>query len=106
MIDGAEQKLVRLHQAKSDVDDKMAVVHQTLQEVRQIIQNNLHNKDNLDGVMTRKEPQYMACLELKHRELEDLFRQDEHHLAENIELSKRRAAEIKTEIEALMERQR
>ena len=91
---------------KSEVDDKMALVHQTLQEIRQLIKSNLHNKDNLAGVMMQEEAEYMACLEVKHRKLEELFRKDEHQLAENIELSKRQADEIKAEIEALMERQR
>ena len=54
--------------------------------------------------MTQKEAEYMACLELKHRELDDLFRRDELQLAKNIELSKRPAYEVKAEIEALMER--
>ena len=48
----------------------------------------------------------MTCFELKHRELEDIFRQDEHQLAENIEVSKREADEIKKEIREFLEKQR
>ena len=81
IIAGAEQKLVRLHQVNSEVDDKMAVVYQTLREIRQIIRSNLHNKGILAGVLTQEEAQYMACLELKYRELEELFGKDEHKLA-------------------------
>lgn len=84
----------------------MAVLLQMLNEIRQVIKSNINCKDNLDGVLSRREVQYMACLELKHRELEDLFQQDEHQLAENIENSKRQADEVKAEIEALMEKQR
>lgn len=80
----AEGKLVRFHHVKSDVDDKMAVVHTTLNEIRQLIKGNINCKGNLDGVLSRRIVQYMACLEIKHREFENLFRQDEEQLMENI----------------------
>ena len=70
--------MVKFQDVKSDVDDRMAVIHNTIEEVRQIIMKNLHSKNNLDGVLTRKLAQYTECLELKYRELEDLLRQDEH----------------------------
>ena len=91
---------------RSDDDDKMAVIHNTIDEVRQIIESNLNNQGNLDGVLTRKLAQYTDCLVLKHRELEDLFRQDEHQLAESSDISKRQAEEIKDEIREVLEKQR
>lgn len=54
----------------------MAKAHQNLDEVRQIIKDNVRKEGNLDGVLTRKEAQYMECLEMKYRELENLFRED------------------------------
>ena len=56
--------------------------------------------------MTRGEEKYLSCLELNHRDLEKLFREDEAQWAENLEIAKRKAESIKEKIEALIEKQR
>ena len=47
----------------------------------------------------------MACLEIKHRELEMLFRLDEAQLVSNLEASKKKANNIRKEIESLLAEQ-
>ena len=66
--------------------------------VRQLIKDNIHSDQNLEGLLTRKEANYLGCLELKHRELEFLFRQDVASWAENVEVAKRKADEVKERI--------
>jgi len=71
-----------------------------------MIRDNIHSDQNSEGVLTRGEANYLGCLELKHQELETLFRQDEASWAENVEIAKRKADEVKDKIQAILERQR
>ena len=81
MISAAERKLVELNELKSEIDARMMGVHQTLDGIRQMIRDNIQSDKNESGLLTRKEGEYMKCLQLKHRELELVFRKDEAHWA-------------------------
>ena len=59
-----------------------------------MVQGNVRCEANPDGLLTRKEGEYLACLELQHVKLEELMRKDEAHWAENLEMVKRQAGEI------------
>ena len=82
---------------KSEIDSKMTVVHETLSQVRLIVKGNVKNEANPEGLLTRDEAKYLMCLELKHVELEQLFKQDEAHWAENLLMVRRQAEEIKAQ---------
>ena len=92
---------------KSDIDVKMTVVNQTLEEVRQTIRDNLQSENNLNGVLTCKEIQYISCLELKqHRGLEQLFKLEVTKLDESIESARREARELKRQIDTYINKSR
>ena len=75
----------------------MTVVHETLSQVRLIVKGNVKNEANPEGLLTRDEAKYLMCLELKHVEFEQLFKQDEAHWAENLLMVRKQAEEIKAQ---------
>ena len=95
MIAYAENRISRLIQVKSDVDSQMTQIHERVKNIKEIIKENLLSDANPAGVLGRCEADYFACLEMKHVRLEELIRQDEAYCAENLELIKTQAKEIK-----------
>ena len=80
----------------------MLGVHQTLDGICQTIRDNIQSDENKAVFLTQKEAEYMACLEMKHRDLEMLFRQDEAQWTDNLEVTNREAHNIKERIKELL----
>ena len=59
IIQEAKDHKMRFVHLKSDLDGKMIVVHQTLDEVRQMVRDNLQSENNLDGVLTQEAAKYI-----------------------------------------------
>ena len=74
-----EAKVEGLRILKSDVDSKMAIVHEQLDSIRTIVRENTKTKQNKDGVLTSSEAEYLKCVEVQYVKLEELFRKDEKH---------------------------
>ena len=67
----------------------MMQILERIHNIKTIIKENLSSQENPIGVLTRQEQAYLGCLETKHVQLEELFRKDEAHWAENFEGVKR-----------------
>ena len=106
IISTAEKQQAGFNELKSAIDGKMLGVHQTLEEVRQMIRDNIKSPQHLEGLLTRREAHYLGCLELNHRELENLFREDQAQWAENVEIAKRNSEQINQKLVAFIEKQR
>ena len=87
----AQQKLTCYNVLKGEIDTGMARVHEALDDVRKKIIINCQSEQNRDGLLTGKEVDYLQCLEMDYRKLEQLLRQDEEKWAENIRVKKREA---------------
>ena len=105
MISVAERKLAGFNELKSDIDTRMLGVHHTLDGIRQTIKDNIQCDQNESGLLTRSETEYMACLVIKHNELDMLFREDESQWIENLEITKKEAQSIREKIKAFFERE-
>ena len=105
MISAAEKKLFGFQEVKSEIDGKMQKVHGALEDVRQTVRQNIHSQKSGAGFLTQGEAAYLACLELKHVQLEELFRKDEQRLTKNVEFIKRQAEDLKEKVKELLERQ-
>ena len=66
LIKNAEKQLKEFRVIKSDIDTKVMRVHEAVEEVRKTIKSNLFDKVVQAGHLTRKEGDYLACLEMKH----------------------------------------
>ena len=77
MVSAAEKKLAGFKLVKAEIDAEIAKVHEGLDAARSKINENIWSKENRDGFLTGKQEDYLKCLEIKHRDLELLFRQDE-----------------------------
>ena len=70
IIDKADSKVSGIRGLKDEIDSDMAVVNQKLVQVNQKIKDNLISERNPNGLLKRKEGDYLKCLELNHCELE------------------------------------
>ena len=70
LIASAENQLQGYKEVKSDLDTKMMRVHEAVEEVQKTISSNLFDKAGKAGYLTQKEVDYLACLKMKHVELE------------------------------------
>ena len=68
------------------------------------MRGNIHDQRSGAGFLTQREEAYLACLELGHVKLEEMFRQDEQRWTKNFELTKRRAGVIKEQVETLLKK--
>ena len=56
------------------------------------------------GVLTHRAEDYLKCLDLGHRKLEDLLMADSKYWAENLEVTKQKAKQLVTHMSSLLER--
>ena len=72
----------------------MLRVHESVEEVRKTIKSNLFDKAGKVGHLVQKKREYLACLEMKNVELEQLLRKDEMHWTKQIQATKKQAKDI------------
>ena len=104
MIAVAENRISTFRQLKSEIDSKMAEVHEGLSQVRQMVKGSVQTTANPEGLLTRNEAEYLMCLNLKHVEFEQLLQKDEAHWAQNLLIVKRQAGEIQEQTKAWLEK--
>ena len=63
--------------------------------VRALIKANLKTEQNPEGLLTNEEREYLACLEMQHRELEVLFAKDDAHWQENLDKARNEKSDAK-----------
>ena len=59
-------------------------------------------KENPNGLLTKSEMSYVGCLEIRHRELENLLRQDLAFWKQNQKKAKSEANGLNSKMEAFM----
>ena len=69
----------------------MAKAHESLDRVRGKIRANMLNEQNSLGLLTSDQNDYLQCLEMNHRDLEQLFRKDEAKWVQNLDDKKKDA---------------
>ena len=84
---------------KSEIDDDMQIVQEKLDEVASKIRANIANAHNRDGLLLGAEKDYIDCLKVKHRELEELLSRDEAHWIRQVEITKREAGRVLQELQ-------
>ena len=62
----------------------MAKAHESLDRVRGKIRANMLNEQNSLGLLTSDQNDYLQCLEMNHRDLEQLLRKDEAKWVKNL----------------------
>ena len=91
MVAVAQQKLTGYNVIKGEIDTGMVRVHEALYDVRRKILENCKSEQNQDGLLTGKQEDYLQCLEMDYRKLEQLLRQDEAKWADNLDVKKKEA---------------
>ena len=76
MISKSEKRILDFKSLKSEIDSDLLSIVQTLISLRQKIRINKHDKMNINGLLTQNVEDYLLCLELDHKKLEDLFNKD------------------------------
>ena len=66
----------------------MMVVHESIQKVNNVIEANVRNEENPNGLLVNPAAAYLKCVEMPHQNLEVLFRQDEAHWAKVLDIVK------------------
>ena len=79
-------------------------LHQRIEAIRLKIRANAQNAGNIEGLLTRPVQQYLSCLEIRHQDLEDLFRQDDAFWTKNLQKAQTTSQEIQQQLQAILER--
>lgn len=66
----------------------MITVHEALAVVTHKIKSNLKTDANPHGVLVQREKDYLKSVSVQHRELENLFREDEAYWSESLQKAK------------------
>ena len=63
--------------------------------IRYIIRDNILSDQQESVLLTQGVNEYLDCLELRHAQLNNLFKRDEAHWVDNAKIAKKKAAGIK-----------
>ena len=91
MVKQAQRRFDGYNSLKGEIDEDMAKAHESLDRVRGKIRKNVLNEQNLHGLLTGDKNDYLQCLEMNYRDLEQLFRKDEAKWVQNLDDKKRDA---------------
>ena len=75
----------------------MEKIHVVLGDLKQKIRVNIHGELSQDGLLTQKVEDYMNCLEVDYRGLEDLLQRDSIYWEQNLQSMKGEALKIHQE---------
>ena len=103
MVKQAQRRVDGFNSLKGEIDEDMAKAHEFLERVRGKIRANVLNEQNPHGLLTNDQNDYRQCLEMNHRDLEQLFRKDEAKWAHNLDDKKKDASQIQAKIKELIE---
>ena len=98
----AKKKLDNFRTFKVDVDIEVQKVLFRLDGLRHRIRESMIGSDNKNGFLKRKEEDYLKCLEIDHKQLEKLLKQDETMLVESLETAGKKAIRINENIQKLL----
>ena len=84
----AMQRLDGFKNLKSELDTDLQEVLEKVEALKNKTKGNVYGKDNPHGLLTRDANLYLGCLTIQHENLEKLYREDEAHWTENLEMVK------------------
>ena len=84
IIEKAELRLQNFKQVRSEIDDEVVQVLEVLTSLAQRIKDNLQTDDNPEGVLELPEEEYLSCLDVRHRDLDEILRSGEEKCAEDL----------------------
>ena len=61
----------------------MTAVKKTIKIAEELFIENAQTRENPDGLLRNDQSKYLACLKVKHADLENLLSQDEAYWAKN-----------------------
>ena len=105
MVAVARAKLESFQALKTAIDEKLAALLETKEEICALIKDNIQSEAHPDGLLTKEEASYLKCLEVEHIELRELLQQDQMKWVGNFEVIKREAEKIKDSVNAIFEKQ-
>ena len=94
IISQAQDKCANLQSFKSEIDVDMMALLELTDAIKQKITRCLKTNENPDGLLTQLEQEYLSCLDIGHRKLEDLFSQDDAYWAEKLEKAKKHTDKV------------
>ena len=94
IVSQAQDKIADFQSFKSEIDADMMALLELSEAIKQKISRCVKTRANPDGLLTQSEQEYLSCLELGHRKLEDLFRQDDAYWAENLDKAKKHTLQV------------
>ena len=106
IVQVAEQKVKGLAELRGQINEHLRGINEHFEAVKGMVRVNVHNEENLDGLLTRDVSRYNDCLRYDHERLEELFKQDAGHWAVNVEQARKKANDVSLKIAAVVERQR
>ena len=89
MISQAQDKFANFQSFKSEVDTDMMALLELSGALKQKIARCLKTAANPDGLLTHPEQEYLSCLEIGHRRLKDLLRQDNAYWKQKLDKAKK-----------------
>ena len=69
---------------KQEIDDKMLVIQEKLQDLRQTVDSNVRSTENPLGLLKHDRETYLDLLQIGHVKLEEVFQKDEAGYVQNI----------------------
>ena len=73
-FNSAQAKAEAFNGLKGEIDTEMLGILEKMEGLSQKVKANIRSDENPEGLLTRREEEYLRCLETGHRELEDLLR--------------------------------
>ena len=106
MIISAQRKLEGHISLKGEIGSEMAKVCESMDKIKGKIKANCLTKENPKGTLLSKQEDYLQCLEIRHRDFEQLLTKDELKWAENLETKRQEASLIEEKLKTMLERQK
>jgi hypothetical protein len=103
MVSAAEKKLAGFKSLKVGIDADIARANETLDGVRKKIRENTLSNENVEGLLTGNQEEYLKCLQMNYRDLELLFKLDEAKWELNVQTKRSEANQFKEKLQAFLE---
>ena len=76
VVDSAQEKLVGFESLKHEIDAVMGEAVEKIDAAEALIRANVRTEQNPDGLLTNEPEEYLDCLKIAHRELQELLARD------------------------------
>ena len=74
ILKAAESKISSFNKLKTEIDSGISEIHEKVKVVSKRIRENIKCEQNPEGLLTRKESDYLRCLRIEYRTLKDMFK--------------------------------